>query len=118
MDQDLKFIQEDVSGNMTVKMANGQTLDHFCVEHIPEYNMDRLEALAIRVYVGDETVITIYAVDKNRQEGSSFTEGKVPVKKFKLTNVPLSSLFSYCDSFNCTLSTGNYALEDMEVINK
>ena len=118
MDQDLKFTQEDVSGTMTVKMANKQTLDDFCVQHIPEYNKDRLEALALRVYVGDETVITIYAVDKHRQEGSSFSEGKIPVKKFKLSNVPLSALFSYCDSFNCTLSTGNYPLEDMEVINK
>jgi hypothetical protein len=118
MEQELEFIQEDVSGNLTVKMANGQTLDDFCVDYIPEYNRDRLEALAIRVYVGDETVITIYAVDKKRQEGSTYGTGKIPVKKFKITQVPLSELFSYCDSFNCTLSTGNYALEDMEVINK
>jgi len=118
MEQELQFIQEDVSGNLTVKMANGQTLDDLCAHYIPDYNRDRFEALAIRVFVGDETVITIYAVDKPRQEGSTFGNGKIPVKKFKLTTLPLSELFSYCESFNCTLSTGNYPLEDMEVINK
>ena len=118
MDHELNFIQEGITGEMSVKMANGQTLDDFCVQHIHEYNRDRFEALAVRVFVGDETVITIYAVDKMRQEGSTFSDGKIPVKKFKLNTLPLSALFSYCDSFNCTLSTGNYPLEDMEVINK
>ncbi|MEP7142901.1 MAG: hypothetical protein ABI707_08525 [Ferruginibacter sp.] len=118
MEQELKFIQEGVSGNISLKMANGQNLDDFCADHIYEYNRDRFEALAIRVFVGDETVITVYAVDKARQEGSTFSDGKIPVKKFKINTLPLSELFSYCESFNCTLSTGNYPLEDMEVINK
>ena len=43
---------------------------------------------------------------------------KIAVKKFKLNTLPVNELFSYCSSFNCTLSTGNYALEDMEVMNK
>lgn len=118
MDQELKFMQENISGSISVKMANGQTLDDFCSQYISDYNRDRFEALAIRVFVGDETVITIYAVDKTRQEGSTFGNGKIPVKKFKINTLPLSELFSYCASFNCTLSTGNYVLEDMEVINK
>lgn len=118
MEDELRFPEEGISGNISIKMANGQTLDDFCFQHIPDYNRDRFEALAIRVFVGDETIITIYAVDKKRQEGTSFGENKIPVKKFKLTTVPLSELFSYCSSFNCTLSTGNYPLENMEVVNK
>ncbi|MEO5891420.1 MAG: hypothetical protein ABIQ31_14300 [Ferruginibacter sp.] len=118
MEDELKFTQEGISGQLSVTMANGQTLDDFCFQYIPDYNRDRFEALAIRVFVGDETVITIYAVDKKRQEGSTFTDGKIPVKKFKLNTIPLSELFSYCSSFNCTLSTQNYPLENMEVINK
>lgn len=113
-----EYTHGDISGGIAVNMANGQTIDDFCVQHIPDYNRDRFEALAIRLFVGDETVITVFAVDKTRQEGTNFSEGKIPVKKFKLTAIPLNELFSYCESFNCTLSTGNYPLEDMEVINK
>ncbi|MEO6549553.1 MAG: hypothetical protein ABIN94_16245 [Ferruginibacter sp.] len=118
MEHEWNLVQEDVTGTLTVKMANHQTLDDFCTEHIPEYNRDRFEALAVRVFVGEETIITIYAVDKTRQEGTTFSEGKIPVKKFKLEHIPLSALFSYCASFNCTLTTGNYPLDEMEVINK
>lgn len=118
MDQELNFNHESLSGELSVKLANDQTLDDFCVQHIIDYNPDRFEALAIRVYVGDETVITVYAVDKTRQENTTLNPGKIPVKKFKITTLPVSELFSYCAGFNCTLTTGNYALNDMEVINK
>ena len=118
MEQELNFTHEDITGEMSVKLANDLTLDDFCSQHLPEYNRDRFEALAIRLYVGEETIITIYAVDKTRQETSSINTGKIPVKKFKITTLSVDALFSYCHGFNCTLSTGNYPLEDMEVINK
>ena len=118
MEHEFNFTREAIAGEMSVKLANNQTLDDFCVQHIADYNRDRFEALAIRVYVGDETVITIYAVDKTRQENTTIMVNKLPVKKFKITTLPVSELFSYCEGFNCTLSTGNYALEDMEVINR
>ncbi len=118
MEQELDFANEVITGELSVKLSNNQTLDDFCVQHIHEYNRDRFEALYIRVFVGNETVITVYAVDKNRQENASQDTGKIPVKKFKITTLPVSELFSYCAGFNCTLSTGNYPIEDMEVINK
>ena len=108
----------DMHGTIAIKSANGQTLDDFCTEYIPEYNRDRFEALAIRLFTGNETVITIFAVDKIRQEDTVLKEGRLPVKKFKLTGISLSSVLSYCSSFNCTLSTGNYNIEDMEIMNK
>lgn len=118
MKQELSVMKEDISGEITVKMANGQTLSDFCLQHIPEYNPDRFEAFAIRLFVARETVITVYALDKIRQEGTTFNPEKIPVKKFKINTLPLTDMLSYCESFNCTLTTGNYALEDMEVINK
>jgi hypothetical protein len=111
-------VTEQIEGKLTVNMANNQSLDDLCAAYIPDYNRDRFEAFAIRLFLGDETVITIYAVDKNRQEGSNFSAGKLPVKKFKLINISLPDLFSYCGSFNCTLTTGNHEIDDMEVINK
>ena len=50
MQQELQFEHGDISGNITVTMANGQTLDDFCVQHIPDYNRDRFEAFAIRLF--------------------------------------------------------------------
>jgi hypothetical protein len=122
--KDEKFMKHDqdteagLKGSITVHMANGQTLEDFCAEYIPGYNRDRFEALAIRVFTGNETVITIYAADKIRQDDSTLKEGRLAVKKFKLTDIPVSAVLSYCSSFNCTLSTGHYDIEDMEVMNK
>ncbi len=118
MQQELKFEHGDISGAIAVTLANNQTLDDLCVQHILDYNRDRFEAFAIRIFLGKETVITIYAVDKIREEDSDLKTEKIAVKKFKLNTLPVNELFSYCSSFNCTLSTGNYALEDMEVMNK
>ncbi len=108
----------DLSGSIAIKLANGQTLDDFCAQHIADYNRDRFEAVAIRLFLAGETVITIYALDKIRQEDSILEPGKFPVKKFKINTLRANVLFSYCESLNFTLSTGNYPIEDMEVMNK
>lgn len=112
------LVAEEITGTLKVQMANNLSLDDFCAEHINEYNRDRFEAFAIRIFVADETVITVFALDKLRQEDTALNPEKIPVKKFKITNVPVSAVFSYCNSFNCTLTTGNYDLDDMEVQNK
>ena len=109
---------EDIKGQITVKLANHLTLDDLCVERIPDYNRDRFEAFAIRLFLGHETIITIYAMDKLRQEDSTLKKDKIAVKKFKLSDIRVSDILSYCSSFNCTLTTGNYDLDDMEVVNK
>lgn len=118
MQQELHFENGSINGAMAVTLANEQTLDDFCVQYIPDYNKDRFEAFAIRVFLAKETVITIYAVDKIRQEDSTVNKEKIPVKKFKLSTIPVNELFSYCAALNFTLTTGNFALEDMEVVNK
>jgi hypothetical protein len=40
-------------------------------------------------------IATIYAIDKERQEGSNFSGEKIPVKKFKIENVSVSKLFEW-----------------------
>ena len=118
MQQELHFEHGDLNGEMAVTLANGQTLDDFCQQYLPDYNRDRFEAFAIRVFLARETVITIYAVDKIRQEDSSLNPEKMAVKKFKLNSLPLDEVLAYVGAFNCTLTNGNYALQDMEVVNK
>lgn len=109
----------ELKGYFSANLANGQTLDQFCQQHFPEYNTGRFEAFLLRVLVGDETVITIYAFDKLSDEKAAFSEdGKFPVKKFKIARADLSMILNYFDSFNLTLSTGTHPAEDMRVINK
>ena|ERR1700761_5762625 len=108
----------DLSGSIAVELANKQTLDDFCVEYINDYNRDRFEVVGIRLLLGKETIITVYALDKLRQEGTTYDPNKIPVKKFKLTELEADVLFSYCASLNFTLSTGNYSIDDMEIMNK
>ncbi|MEO7312996.1 MAG: hypothetical protein ABIX01_21600 [Chitinophagaceae bacterium] len=118
MSEEFNFQHGDIAGAIAVKMANNQNLDDLCQHYVAEYNRDRFEAIAIRVFAGKETIITLYALDKLRQEDQAGNPDRLPVKKFKLTNVPAAALFSFCESFNFTLSTGVHHIEDMEVVNK
>lgn len=108
----------DFSGSASVTLANDLTLDDFCAEHIATYNRERFEAIAVRLFEGNETVITIYALDKMKQYEGNSDAGKIPVKKFKLDMFSVKDLFRYCASFNCTLTNGKYPVEEMEVENK
>ncbi len=105
----------DMSGSIAIKLANNQSFNDFCVEHIPNYNRDRFEAFAIRILIGKETIITVYALDKTPPKNPP---EKIPVRKFKLNISPLDSLFSYCESLNLTLTTGTYKIDDIEIMNK
>ena len=118
MTQDVPYDQHDISGGITVKLRDDLSLDDICMDYIPEYNRDRFEAVALRLFAGKEVIVTIYALDKQRQEGSNFNADKMPVKKFKLENVGVAKIFEWFQEFNFTINTGNYHLEDIEVVNK
>lgn len=111
-------VNEEIKGIISAKLANHQTLDDFCADHVLEYNRDRFEAFAIRMFVGHETIITVYALDKIRQEDRTTGNDRFPVKKFKISDLPITSVLSYFSAFNCTLSNGNYNIDEMEVMNK
>jgi hypothetical protein len=112
------FAHHGISGGIAVKLRNNATLDDFSKKYIPNYDADRFEAIAIRLFSGKEVIITLYALDKFRQEGNTYNPDKIPVKKFKIMNIPVTELFLFFEEFNLTLSTGNYSITDMEVINK
>jgi hypothetical protein len=118
MTQNLPYAYHDISGGITVKLRDDLSLDDICMENLPDYNRDRFEAVALRLFAGKEVIVTIYAIDKERQEGSNFNPDKMPVKKFKIENVSVPKLFEWFQEFNFTINTGNYHIEDMEVINK
>ncbi len=114
----LPFAQHGISGGIAVKLPPHMTLDDFCMQHIPVYDPDRFEAIALRLFAGKEVVLTIYALDKSRQEGTNYHPDKLPVKKFKIQNASPQEIFSFFEEYHFTIATGNYDLTDMEVINK
>jgi len=121
MQPQFETAHSDLTGTAAIKFVNGITLDDFCFEHFANYNKDRYRAVAVRLFEGSETVITVYAIDKMHQYENSdnkFDAGKMPVKKFKLNFLSVTDLFRYCDSFNFTLTVDGYPVEEMDVINK
>ena len=75
--QKLKFQHGNLNGAISILLANDQTLADFCQLHITEYNKKRFEPFAIRIFLGKETVITVYAADKLREE-KDVNNGKSP----------------------------------------
>ena len=108
----------DMEGAISIRFKPGSTFNDYCVAHIANFDPDRFEVLAVRFYYGKETVITVYAIDKYRQERSNSPPHKIPVKKFKLSVAFLKDIESIIDECNFTITTGNYPIESMEVINK
>lgn len=106
----------ELSGIISAEMHKDKRLDDFCIQHIPGYNPDRMEAIAVRLYAGKENYITVFALDKNVQENSAVVADQLPVLKFRINQVSPEMLFAFFAEYNFTLSTGNYDLEDMVVI--
>ena len=118
MEHELHFEHGDLTGEISVTLNKDLDLNQLCSKYIYDYNADRFDPLAIRVFVGKEVIVTLYAANKVRQEDSTADPDKVQVKKFKVPGIPLQELFRYLGSLNCTLSTNNYPLESMQVMNK
>lgn len=110
----IPFDHHGISGAISVKLRDSKTLEDLCLDVIPGYDPQRFEAVALRLFCGKETIMTIYALDKSHKD----PDQKLPVKKFKLEHLTLEKLAQYCSEFNLTVTTGNYPLQDMEVINK
>lgn len=110
--------KEELKGHIAFTFKQNATFEEFCAANFDNYDRDRFEAIAIRMFYGKEIFVTLYALDKSRQEGTNFSINKLPVKKFKTTTLSLTQILPFIEEFNFTLSSGNYSMDDMEVINK
>jgi hypothetical protein len=115
MKHEFPFDHHGISGAISIKLHEGQTLDHFCSAYVKDYDTARYEAVALRVFAGKEMIITIYAVDRSHLNEVQGKGKKLKVKKFKLEHIPVADLFKYLEAFNFTVSPGQYNIEDMEV---
>jgi hypothetical protein len=109
---------EELEGKISFRLKPGKSLDEFCERNFDNYDRDRFEAVAIRFFFAQEMIITVYALDKARQEGTNFNFDKIPVKKFKMNRVSFPEFTAFVNEFNFTLTAGNFSIEDIEVINK
>jgi hypothetical protein len=110
--------QEELDGMISVQLQSGKTVDDFCQRHFTNYNKDQFEMIALRLYYGKEIIVTLYALDKYKQEETNFYYKKMPVKKFKTSVLTMEDVLSYIQEFNFTLTSENYSLDNIEVINK
>ena len=119
MKQELHFEHGDLVGEISLSLTEGQSLNELFSKYIHDYNPDRMEAYAFRVLMGKENVLTLYAVDGYKQENTSLEDReKIPVKKYKIPDVPIQELLNFFGEINFTVSTKNYPIESMEVVNK
>ncbi len=103
-------------GFADAKLREAENLDTICCSIFPNYNLDRFEAIAVRVYLGKESILTVYARDKESKKSTS-SEEKLPVKKFKAV-MPMEEIINHFLNINLTIIKEDYDLNDIEVINK
>ncbi len=119
MKQELHFENGDLNGEISLTLNEGQSLNELFSKYIHDFNADRLEPYAFRILIGKENVLTLFAVDNYKQENSTiFDAGKIPVKKYKVPGVSLNNLLDFFGELNFTVSTNNYPIESLQVINK
>ena len=116
-EQPFETRHHDLVGKAALDLRNRDDFNSFAAK-FAGYDPNRFEPVALRVYVQDLTpIVTIYALDKSKQEDKSFPKDKLPVKKFKL-EVDLKEFLRHIRMFDFTVSNEAYNIEDMQVINK
>jgi hypothetical protein len=106
----------EFEGKISVNF-NEPALNALCAKYVTGFDPARFEIIAVRVFSGNEFIVTIYAFDKQSNTGT-ISEGKVPVKKFKLERVGGIELLEVIQAFNFTAGSGSHELDEMEVTNK
>jgi len=119
MKKALHFENGDLTGEISLTLKDKESLNELFSKYIPDYNADRLEPYAFRILLGKENVLTLFAVDSYTQEKNTILDiDKIPVKKYKISHISLNEVLSFVAELNLTVSTNNYPIESLLVINK
>lgn len=107
-----------LAGRAAMDLFSGEDLNMLATKLIANYNPKRFDAVALRIFQQKgQQIVTLYAVDKFKQERDHYPHDKLPVRKFKL-RIPPQEFLSYVKRFDLTLSNDAYDLQDMLVMNK
>jgi hypothetical protein len=107
-----------LTGKSAMDLFRKEDLNALATRMIPNYNPDRFDASALRFFIQKGLpVITLFAVDKMKQEQDNYPQNKLPIKKFKI-RLSFEQFIRHFKRFDTTLTTGAYDIDDMLVINK
>ena len=108
----------DLSGTASLEFYGRDNFRDFAARAL-DYDPDRFDPVALKIFIkGEKPVVTLYALDKSKQEErGSFPKKKLPVKKFKV-RITWPELFDHIKSFDLVVSDHAYDLADMLVLNK
>jgi hypothetical protein len=117
-DQPFETRAHSVAGRAAMDFFRKDDLNSLASKLIDGYNPDRFDATALRFFIQkDSPVITLYAVDKGKQDQNSYPHDKLPVKKFKL-RISFEDFLKHIRRFDLTVTNDAYDIGDMLVINK
>lgn len=105
----------DLVGIISINLGEEKSFNEFAAE-IGGYDTSAYEAVAIRVFYENSPVVTVYAKYKNERM-SSDNGRKLKVHKFK-KEIDLNHFFKKIHAWNFTVTSGDYDIENMEVVNK
>ena len=114
MDEITGIDKNVIQGIVSVIPGENDDFNTLC-SRLANYNSERFEAVALRFFTGEETIITIYAADRFRE--SAPDPDHLLVHKFKIECSP-SDFFKEIRQLNFTISNKKYDMCDMEVINR
>jgi hypothetical protein len=116
-EQPFETEEHDLAGKAALDLTGTDSFQAF-LARTANYDPDRFDPVALKLYVeGRNPVLTLYAVDKSKQEQSNYPKDKLPVKKFKLA-ISWPELFGFVKRFELVVSFGSYDINNMLVINK
>jgi hypothetical protein len=102
-------------GVVSINLNDGQDFNALGAS-LAGYDPASFEAIALRVFIENTPVVTVYARDKFRDARNDGHE-KIPVRKFK-REISFDDLFFKLKQVNFTVSTGEHNIDDMEIVNK
>lgn len=110
-----EFRYSDAAGVIGIHLDDHSDFNRLAAG-IANFDTSRFEAIALKVYISNQPVVTIYAIDLDRRKQNP-DNPKIPVHKFK-KEMSLDDLFFHLKHVNFTVTSGEVDIEAMEVINK
>jgi hypothetical protein len=115
--QTTRNVEDTMEGKLSVTFSSNASLQAFCQRTFANFDPKLHDIIAIRLYYSEEIILTLYALDKERNKEEK-EPGTLQVRKFKVIKPSLHTVASLIREFNFTITNGNYPLDQIEVINK
>jgi hypothetical protein len=104
---------DDLVGTLSVNFRNSEDFNAFAAR-VAGVDLNRYQPIGLRVYVGHETMLTVYATEHTQAAAHRTNAGKVTVRKFKV-GIPLEDLISSFRQLDFTLLAKGYTVDELEI---